>query len=234
MSFFQFKQFAIKQDECAMKVGTDGVLLGAWAKAVKGNVLDVGCGTGLLALMMAQRETELFVDAIDVEESAYLQSIENVSLSKWGDNINVFHTTLQTFKTEKQYHHIISNPPFFVKSYKAPDKARATARHTDGLPFEELIIYTKRLLKKEGLFSLVLPIVEGNQFIQLALVHGLYLNRKCEVFPNNTKPSKRLLLEFSFFEKKLIEEKLTIETDVRHQYTKEYISLTQDFYLYDR
>lgn len=231
---FRFKQFTIQQDKCAMKVGTDGVLLGAWISPVAGNLLDIGCGTGLLSLMMAQRVEAATIDAIDIEESAYLQSIENVEQSKWEDRIHVFHTSLQQCDTSKKYDLIFSNPPYFVQSTNAPDKARHLARHTDNLPFLDLIEGVKRLMSEEGVFALILPIIEAQQFICLTKEEGLFLNRKCEVKPNFEKAPKRMLMEFSFLESNLIEEELTIETDKRHHYTKEYITLTQDFYLYDR
>ena len=231
---FQFKQFSIYQDKCAMKVGTDGVLLGAWAKPIEGDLLDVGCGTGLIALMMAQRVGDAKIDAIDIDEHSYQQTLGNVANSKWKDKIDVFHTDLQSFNPNTKYNHIFSNPPYFIQSYKALDKARNTARHTDSLSFEDLIVNVVRLLDKDGIFSLILPVVEAQKLTTIALGNGLFLNRKCDVKPNKMKPVKRILMEFSFNSVEVVSEELTIETDKRHQYTKEYISLTQDFYLYDR
>jgi tRNA1Val (adenine37-N6)-methyltransferase len=231
---FRFKKFTIQQDKSAMKVGTDSVLLGAWISPIEGNLLDIGCGTGLLALMLAQRIEHADIDAIDIDENAYLQASENIILSDWSNKISVFKTALQKFKTAKKYQLIFTNPPYFVESFKAPEKARSTARHTDDLPFEVLIDSVLNLLDKFGIFALILPVVEANLFINLATQKGLFLNRKCEVKPTINKPVKRVMMEFSLVETELKEEQITIETDKRHQYTKEYISLTQDFYLYDR
>lgn len=231
---FRFKQFTIQQDKCAMKVGTDSVLLGAWVSKAQGNLLDVGCGSGLLALMMAQRFLNVNIDAIDIDEGAYVQTIENVAASKWRDKISVSNCSLQQFSANKKYQLIFTNPPYFVSSFKASNKARNTARHTTELPFEELIYSVLNLLADDGVFALILPVVESNLFIDLAINEGLFLNRKCLIKPNKNKPVKRVMMEFSLHKNTLIEEHLTIETDKRHYYTKEYISLTKDFYLYDR
>lgn len=234
MASFQFKQFTIKQDKCAMKVGTDGVLLGSWVSPVKGNLLDIGCGTGLIALMIAQRVQDAKIDAIDINELAYFQALENVESTSWRKRVNVHHSSLQQFNQDKKYDLIFTNPPYFVQAFKAPNEARNTARHTDELSFDVLLDSVVNLLLKSGVFSLILPVKESNYFIELAVNKGLFLNRKCEVKPNYIKPVKRIMMEFSFTETQLKEESLTIETEKRHHYTKEYISLTQDFYLYDR
>lgn len=230
-SSFHFKEFSIKQDKCAMKVGTDGVLLGAWISAIEGNLLDIGCGTGLLSLMMAQRVENASIDAIDIEEQAFLQCVDNVKESKWSLKITTHHSSIQQYKTSKKYQLIFSNPPYFVKSTKAPNQERSTARHTDELPFEELINGVINLLNANGIFALIMPVGEAEIFIQLATEKGLFLTRKCSVKPNEVKPLKRVLMEFSFQEKSILEEELTIETDKRHHYTKDYINLTKDFYL---
>lgn len=228
---FQFKQFSIAQENTAMKVGTDGVLLGAWSKVLEGNVLDIGTGTGLIALMLAQRTKTALIDAIELDKVACEEAHQNFKTSKWNNRLTVIHTSIQNYYPTKKYDVIVSNPPFFINSTKAPNSLRNTARHTDELPFNDLIASIKRLLNETGIFSLILPVEEANQFILLANQNGLFLTRKCLVKPNPTKAPKRVLMEFSFTETNILEETLTIETENRHEYTKEYITLTKDFYL---
>lgn len=214
-----------------MKVGTDGVLLGAWASTTEDRILDIGTGTGLIAIMLAQRTKTALIEAVEVEEEAYHQAKDNIENCNWSNRIKAHHCSIQNFDTTSKYNLIISNPPFFVASTKAPNKERNTARHTDNLSFDDLIKTVIQLLKPDGIFSLILPTVEAEKFIQLAVHQKLYLNKKCIVKPNPTKPSKRTLMEFSFLQKETMETELIIETETRHQYTKEYISLTKDFYL---
>ena len=227
---FQFKQFFIEQDKCAMKVGTDGVLLGAWAKIQDGNTLDIGSGTGLMALMAAQRNPNVVVDTIDVEENAFIQSTINIDNSKWKDRVFAHYVALQDYVPDKKYDTIISNPPFFNNTYQPEEQKRNIARQNSLLPFEQLAFHVNRLLKPDGIFSVVLPIEEEN-FIELAKKHSLYLNKKMNVFPNPKKACKRVLLEFSRKEEALVVENLTIETNKRHVYSAEYELLTKDFYL---
>ena len=214
-----------------MKVGTDGVLLGAWSKAIEGNILDIGTGTGLIALMLAQRTQTALIDTIEIDEAASKEAQENFNNSNWKDRLTISNISLQNYQPNKNYDLIISNPPFFINATKAPKATRNNARHTDTLSFDELIDSVKRLLANTGIFSLILPLNEANHFIKLALQSKLFLNRKCLVKPNPSKSAKRVLMEFSFSERELVEEELTIETENRHEYTKEYISLTKDFYL---
>lgn len=228
---FNFKYFTIQQSNTAMKVGTDGVLLGAWASTTEDRILDIGTGTGLIAIMLAQRTKTALIEAVEVEEEAYHQAKDNIENCNWSNRIKAHHCSIQNFDTTSKYNLIISNPPFFVASTKAPNKERNTARHTDNLSFDDLIKTVIQLLKPDGIFSLILPTVEAEKFIQLAVHQKLYLNKKCIVKPNPTKPSKRTLMEFSFLQKETMETELIIETETRHQYTKEYISLTKDFYL---
>jgi tRNA1Val (adenine37-N6)-methyltransferase len=228
---FQFKQFSIAQQHTAMKVGTDGVLLGAWSKTLEGNILDIGTGTGLIALMLAQRTKTALIDAIEMDAIASEEAQENFKNSKWKTRLKVIHSTIQNYHPTKKYDVIVSNPPFFINSTKAPNNLRNNARHTDELSFIELIVSVKRLLSTSGIFSLILPTEEANQFISLANQNGLFLTRRCLVKPNPTKASKRVIMEFSFTETNILEETLTIETENRHEYTKEYITLTKDFYL---
>lgn len=229
---FAFKQFTIVQDQCAMKVGTDGVLLGAWATPKSGLVLDIGTGTGLIALMLAQRIKNAQIDAIEIEENAVLEAQQNVVNSKWNDRIKIIPSSLQSYFPNLQYDLIVSNPPFFTNAFQPKKTDRATARHTNNLTFDELILNAFRLLKTNGIFALVLPINEAVQFIEKAQLHHFFLRRKCEVKPNLLKAPKRVLLEFVKTKPiKIIEENLTIETNKRHHYTTEYEELTSSFYL---
>lgn len=239
---FQFKQFSIAQNLCAMKVGTDGVLLGAWTKTPNGNVLDIGSGTGLIALMIAQRNANSTVDAIDLNKDAFLQTKINIENSPWHNRITAHHIALQDFNPNKKYQLIVSNPPFFVNSSKSGNEAKNLARHTDELSFNDLLQVVANLLLPNGIFSVVLPFAAATEFIELAKTHQLYLNRLCEVKPNLAKPSKRVLMEFSLHEKELLPvpkknvragetTTLTIETNQRHVYTTAYQNLTKDFYL---
>lgn len=230
-SKFQFKHFTLKQDICAMKVGTDGVLLGAWSKNTDGNVLDIGCGSGLIGIMIAQRNENCIIDAIDKDKNAFLQSTENTAKCTWNNRIKVFHTSLQEFVPTKKYQLIISNPPFFVDATKSANESKNLARHADELPFQELIIGVSRLLANDGIFSIILPSTEEEMFCKLAQQHQLFLNRICYVKPNEARPIKRVIMEFSFQEISIKTETLTIETEKRHHYTKEYRNLTNDFYL---
>ncbi|MDF1672689.1 MAG: methyltransferase [Vicingaceae bacterium] len=228
---FQFKQFSITQENTAMKVGTDAVLLGAWSKTTEGNILDIGTGTGLIALMLAQRTQTALIDTIEIDEATSKEAQENFIKSNWKNRLTSINSSLQDFHPSKRFDLIISNPPFFIDATKAPENKRNTARHSDSLSFYELIKAVKHLLADNAFFSLILPINEAKHFIEIAFEAQLYLNRKCMVKPNPTKAAKRVLMELSFNETTIIEEELTIETEKRHIYTEEYITLTKDFYL---
>ena len=237
-SLFQFKEFSIDQDRCAMKVGTDGVLLGAWTNLNHHpeTILDIGTGTGVIALQLAQRSTAITIDAVEIEENAYEQCTENFENSPWADRLFCYHASIQeyaselTSEEEATYQLIISNPPFFSEDYKPKDAARDKARFTDALPFQHLLICVAHLLTKNGVFSTIIPKKEETHFITLAQEVGLFPRRKCNVNGHKNSPVKRVLLDFSFQKKEIINETLIIELD-RHRYTKEYIALVADFYL---
>lgn len=228
---FKFKQFSIAQNLCAMKVGTDGVLLGAWTKTPNGTTLDIGSGTGVIALMIAQRNANNTIDAIDLNEGAFLQTKTNAENCPWHNRITTHHSALQNFKPKHNYQLIVSNPPFFVNSSKSGNDAKNLARHTDKLSFSDLLQTVSKLLLPDGIFSVVLPFAAATEFIELAKTHQLHLNRLCEVKPIETKPPKRVLMEFSLHEKEPERTTLTIETNQRHVYTLAYQNLTKDFYL---
>ena len=234
---FQFKEFSIFQDKTAMKVGTDGVLLGAWCSVdnYPDSVLDIGSGTGVISLMIAQRSDAMTIDAVEVEENAYEQTVVNFEESDWSDRLYCYNATFQEFATEmadedETYNLIVSNPPFYNDDFKTEDEARNKARFTTSLSFEELIIGVSKLLSSEGSFETILPFKEEKNFIELARKYNLYLTKICRVKGNTTSDIKRSLMSFSFQETTIIEEELTIETS-RHNYTEDYINLTKDFYL---
>lgn len=231
---FIFKQFTVFQHKGAHKVGTDAVLIGSWAQVEKArNILDIGTGTGIIALMMAQK-SNAHIDAIDIEQSSFEQAQENVARSRWHDRINVHHSSLQDFAKSKEakYDVIITNPPYFVDSYKAPDEERSHARHNDTLPFADLVAGVKQLLSPEGKFYIILPTREALDFKNLAEKKGLHLVKRLRVktkLINDTE--KRHLMQFSFYSHPLTDQTLSIEKEGHHDYTDEYKLLTGDFYL---
>jgi tRNA1Val (adenine37-N6)-methyltransferase len=231
---FSFKQFSIQQDRCAMKVGTDSVLLGAWCPIENNpfSVFDIGAGTGILSLMIAQRSNAEQIDAIEIDEEAYEQCVENFENSPWGDRLFCFHAGLDEFveEPEDEYDLIISNPPFYTDDYKSENAAREIARFEDALPFEDLLEAADLLLSENGIFSVILPFKEETKFIDLAKEFELYPFKITRVKGTPTTEIKRSLLAFSRFEKSTVIDELIIET-ARHQYTEDYIALTKDFYL---
>lgn len=218
-----------------MKVGTDGVLLGAWAGLCgeTGRVLDVGTGTGLIALMAAQRAPEARIDAVEIDEGAVSQARRNVSDSPWPGRIHVYLSSVQDFAAEnrEKYDHILSNPPFFSNALKAPDLRRAMARHCHTLPFPDLVGAVVKLLDDDGTFSVILPAEEGEVFRDVARNHGLYGKRRLAVRSVPDGPVKRVLMDFSFRMTEIAEEVLVIESEGRHGYSEKYRELTRDFYL---
>ncbi len=231
---FQFKQFSIQQDKTAMKVGTDGVLLGAWVDLDLNpfSVLDIGAGTGLIALMLAQRSSAELIDAVELDGKAYEQTVENFENSNWGDRLFCYHASLQEFGEEidDKYDLIISNPPFFNSTYKELSKERAMARHTESLSYKELLKTTAKLVSGNGSCAFIIPYEEETNFIALAKENNLFPNRITNVKGTKNSSFKRSLLQFSFFEIPIEKTELIIEI-ARHNYTSEYIDLVQDFYL---
>ncbi len=231
---FRFKEFEIHQDKCAMKIGTDAVLLGAWASIEHNpySILDVGAGTGVLALMMAQRSRGEIIDAIEIDDEAYEQCVENFEHSPWSDRLFCYHASLEEYveEIEEKYDLIISNPPFYSDTYKSDNQQRDLARFTDAMPFRKLIESVSKLLSKDGLFSVVIPYSEEKDIIVLASKEHLFPNRILRVKGTPSSEIKRSLIEFSFIEKEAEISQLVIETS-RHDYTEAYIDLTKDFYL---
>jgi len=234
MGPFKFKQFYINQDRCAMKVGTDAVLLGAWTSVEQDphSILDIGAGTGILALMLAQRSNAKGIDAIEIEEEAYEQCVDNFEQSPWNDRLFCYHASLLEFtkEMEETYDLIVSNPPFYPESYKTENVRRDLARFHDALPFEHLLEGVSKLLSKNGMFSVIIPFRDEQNFRNLASQVHLFPNKILHVRGNPTSKIKRSLIAFSFHKSDLKTEELIIETS-RHQYTEAYINLTKDFYL---
>lgn len=231
--FFQFKQFTVYHDKCAMKVGTDGVLLGAWTQTAEArNILDIGTGTGLIALMLAQRTTAI-IDAIDIDADACLQAKENSQASPFSDRIHIHHQPLASFKKGKKetYDLIVSNPPYFVHSLKSPEEKRNLARHTESLSLEELIGDSKEMLSPSGRICLILPSDQEEILRQTIERHTLYIRRRTHVIPVSGGTVKRILIELSKTPAVHIETEELVLEEKRHQYTPQYTALTQAYYL---
>ena len=231
---FQFKQFTVNQDQCAMKIGTDGVLLGAWT-SIENNpfsVLDIGAGTGILSLIIAQQSQAQVIEAIEIDDLAYEQCVDNFEQSAWNDRLFCYHASLEEFaeEIEDTYDLIICNPPFYSETYKTENSQRDLARFQDAMPFEHLLESVITLLSKDGLFSVIIPYSEEDRFFQLASQVQLFSTRITRVKGNPNSEIKRSLLEFSFNKSEIEYSELIIET-TRHQYTQDYINLTKDFYL---
>jgi tRNA1Val (adenine37-N6)-methyltransferase len=225
MSTFNFKQFSVNQDKSAMKIGTDAVLLGAWCPIDNNpfSVLDIGAGTGILSLMLAQRSFAEQIDAIEIDENAYEECVENFEASPWSDRLFCFHAGLDEFieEPEDEYDIIISNPPFYSEDFKTTDSQRDLARFQDAMPFEELIEAADLLLSENGIFAVIIPFKEVELFpVKATRVRG-----------SHNTPIVRSLLAFKRYELSVLTaDELIIEIN-RHEYTDDYINLTKDFYL---
>ena len=254
---FQFKQFFVRHDRCAMKVGTDGVLLGCWSgydAAAAGSptiplryhyarCLDIGTGSGLIALMLAQRFPDALIDAIDIDKAAVEQAAENFAASPWSDRLHAYCAKLQEWSivNSQLYSLIVSNPPYFQNSLKNPDKGRQTARHTDTLSFSELIHNSTRLLSENGILALILPAEAESEVCELAQAEGLSLTRITRVYSKESKPARRVLLAFGKSKSRNtdistsrntapIEDILVLE-DEKGGRSAAYREITKDFYL---
>jgi tRNA1Val (adenine37-N6)-methyltransferase len=231
-TWFQFKQFHIEQERTALKVGTDGVLLGAWCMVQEAkHILDVGTGTGLIALMLAQR-SEAEITAIEIDENAFLEANSNFKKSPWSERLQVLHGDFNQLldSTSKFYDLVVCNPPFFKNSLKSADAASSLARHDVTLSFLQLIRGSRRLLHDHGKLAVILPFEATIDFRETARMEGFYLSRQTNIIPRTGKPAKRVLMEFS---------RLTVYPDVnelvilcvRDKYSEGFIELTKDFYL---
>lgn len=222
----------MRHDRSGMKVGTDGVLLGAWVSVKNAaHILDIGTGTGVIALMLAQRAPEsVTIDAVEIDANAFADAQENIAASPWHDRIQLHHTSIQQFNTSVKFDLIVSNPPYFQKSYKPPTAQRETARHTEQLSFDEILLTAEKLLHPQGKLNIILPYTEGLQFVSLAEHKGLYCTRKWVFRTRENKPIERFLLEFEW-NKRVLQEGEILLYSSGEEWSEEYKKLTGDFYL---
>ena len=230
-NYFRFKQFQIAHDRCSMKVGTDAVVLGAWVDCQNTtHVLDIGTGSGVIALMLAQRTgTETKIDAVDVEPDDCAQACENFLNSPWPHKINIYCHDIRLFNAAVSYDLIVSNPPYFQNSMLPPSEKRKVSRHTHSLTHEELLLSAKRPLKSTGRLAIILPYTEGVSFITEATHFGFHCIRQTNFRARAEKPIERMLLEFSFQAKQKIETELVHYAHLE-KWSIEYIQLTKEFY----
>ena len=231
--YFQFRQFVVHQQRCAMKVGTDGTLLGAWAAAPSGQcrILDIGTGTGLIALMMAQRFPEAEVIGIDIDEDAVTQAVENVRLSPFSERVRIYRQDIVNFTDIIGFDAIVSNPPYFVDSLACPDDQRTIARHAVTLTYEQLMQQVYRLLKDEGRFSVVVPSDCRAKIEAAACLEGFFTTRVCLIKTTPRKQPKRQLIEFQkhpVSELDISEGVIEVSPNVRSEW---YQQLTKEFYI---
>lgn len=230
---FHFKKFSIEDKDSAMKIGTDGVLLGAWANVENSkHILDIGTGSGLIALMLAQRNPNAKIIGIDIDKKSVQQATENVKNSSWKE-IDIQHLSLQKYSLETQnalFDKIISNPPFHETNNQIKEKARKNARQKQELSFEDLFYYSRKLLAPTGVFSLIIPFESYNKIWIISQQNEMFLKEKCLVYSTIYKKPKRVLLSFSLQNTNPLEKKLVIHQQGR-LYTQAYQNLTKNFYL---
>lgn len=231
--YFRFKQFTVMQRNTAMRVGTDGVLLGAWAD-VSGatEALDIGTGTGIIAIMLAQRNSVLRIDAVELDKDSADEARMNASNSPWKERITVYHLSFMQYlqDTDKSFDLIVSNPPYFNRSLKPSDRRREIARHSESLPYDQLLWGIADLLKSNGCFCGVFPYVEGSVFIAQAAARGLYCTQRVNVYSKPGNSPLRVLIRLEKRRLPMVETDMAIHS-ADGSYTKEYRSLTADFYL---
>lgn len=234
---FRFKQFQVQQDRCAMKVNTDGVLLGAWVDTrEKYSALDIGTGTGVIAMMMAQRAPQLKITGVEIDPDSAAQASENMAATPWKDRLSCVQTSIQEFARNAQetFDLIVCNPPFFSGGVLSEAHDRNAVRHTVKLPHGELLHAVRNLLSKEGVFCVILPWLEGLRFQELASHYGLHVRYRVDVRGKEGKPVERILLQLERNACELIQSELTIQQEgpPHNQWTKAYQALTSEFYLH--
>ena len=231
---FQFKQFSVAHDRCAMKVGTDAVLLGAWAPVnpTTKSILDIGAGSGILALMLAQRSNANLIDGLEIDVEAYEQCVTNFEESPWADRLFCYHASLKEYTNEMdiKYDFIISNPPFYNETYTTNDKSRNTARFEAAMPFNELLKSVRKLLSKNGKFCVVVPFESEDKLVEIGKENSLFCDKILRVRGKKNSVIKRSLMAFSF-EKNPVKVKEIYLERKRHVYSKDFINLTKEFYL---
>lgn len=230
---FQFKQFSIRDENSALKVGTDAVLLGAYINTKNSKyILDIGCGSGIIALMMAQKSNST-IDAIDIDLESVQEAKINFGNSPWSERLNAMFTSLSDYvkQSKKKYDLIISNPPFFNNSLKSPSERNNLSKHTSSLSHAELLSGVKNLLSANGVFAVIIPFDHMTSFLNMALIKGLYCLQKLIIYPTTKKPANRIILELSNNQPiKSKEDRLTIR-DASGNFTEQYKTQTRDYYL---
>jgi len=229
---FHFKRFTIRQDRSALKVGTDGVLLGAWTDyAGAKRILDIGTGTGLLALIAAQRNSEAMIDAVEIDDASAEQAAENVAASPWADRIRVHRMDARRMKASEPYDLIICNPPFYPGEMSSGDERVGVAKHAGGLTFSDLVELVDRLLAKSGRLNVILPKNRAQEFLNYGGQFGLNRSRECDVRYLASKPPKRILLELRSGKRATAHEEITIEESGPFDYSVRYRELLADLML---
>lgn len=235
MKPFRFKQFNIHHDKCAMKVGTDGVLLGSWCNVNDaGSVLDIGTGSGLISIMLAQRNPDCFIDAVEIDSESYRQAIANAENSPWKPRIAIHHISFQDYwkQCKTTYDTIVANPPYFQNSLLNPAAERSAARHSHSLSMDDLIDGVTNLLNPDGSYCMIMPVPEAMLFIGKAELKNLFCRKITYVRPNPGKSPKRLMMEFMHNKGDVKKSDIVIELEKRHEYSDDFKALTKDFYLY--
>ena len=227
---FDFKQFSICQDQCGMKVGTDGVLLGAWAAGGR-RILDIGTGTGIIALMMAQRFPDAAIDAIEIDHDACRHAAGNIAPTPFADRIRIHECPIQHFQTTMRYDAIVSNPPYFINSMKNPDKKRATARHTDTLSPRDLFMAAEKMLDENGIFSIIIPTDCAEQFIAESCFLGFHNCKRFDIKTTGSKTPSRVLAAFTKNRQATYIRKEETLMQANGEKTEWYRQLTEAFYL---
>ncbi len=228
---FEFKQFTLNQDKCTMKVGTDGILLGAMVNVGQAQrILDIGAGTGLIAIMCAQRNEEAVIDAVEIDEAACEQANQNMQNSPWADRLHTVHRAIQDYAAiaSQGYDLIVSNPPFFSGGTFSTNENRNNVRHTVKLPNGDLLMAARKLLNKEGRFCVILPYLEGLRFQEQAGHYGFYCTKMTSIHSKKDRPVERLILQFERAGREMEEDELVVYND--ESYTPEYVELTKAFY----
>ena len=229
--FFTFKNFIVYHDKSSMKVSTDSALLACWCSVKdRRNILDVGCGCGVISLILANRNIDSTITLIDIDENSVIQSNENIKNTDINNRAKAFLCNYREFRPEKQFNLIISNPPFYTEETFSPDETRNNARHTSSLSFSDLSKKTSEIITDDGVFCVIIPSAEAGNFISSAALHGLYLNRRTDVHTTAKKPCKRTMMEFSKTPSQTAYSKLYIRND-KNDFSEEYKRLTGDFYL---
>ena len=232
---FHFKKFSVEQEGAAHPVGTDGVLLGAWADVADcKRILDIGTGTGVVALMLAQRSGEALIDAVEIHPPSAALARRNFAASPWADRLELVESSIQDYAQQRgmQFDLIVSNPPFFSETIVSPDAARRLGRHTASLPPSDLLEAARRLLAENGRFCVILPVVEGRRLCELAVPLGLYCTEEVEVRSRAEKPVERLLLRFEKNPYRFVRKHLNVRAgDKGEGYSVGFVQITENFYL---